>query len=225
MILRILERGATPRCQLGSLIGRLPFSQTSLFGRFGRATMSPLRTRLNAQVYHPMISGVDKRVLQWWAASLRNLGDRKVRDRPDRPDWAANAGAEAKTAIISAATSHREDFKANEPARELISPNAGNYWDNLSDSADKIYGLAMSALISKLCHPNDDIRSCDETFHIDNANAAAAVVKNTATPTVIVAMGHLIRRGIRDIGITEWFEWGHGPKNVAGIPTREETPF
>ena len=77
------------------------------------------------------------------------------------------------------------------------------------------------ALISKLYQPNDDIRNCNATFHIGNSHALDAVVKNTATPTVIIAMAHLIWRRIRDLGITAWSEWVHGAPNISDIPTRE----
>ena len=174
-----------------------------------------------AHFYHPLLSDREKRVLQWWVVALRNLSARKVRARSDRPGWIIFTDAATGTAIIAAVTFNYKDFKTNETAFELIKAKTGNYWGILFDKTNKIYGLEMLALLAKLYQPNEELRGCNVTFHIDNTNAFDAVVKNTATPTVIVAMTHLIWHRIRDLGITAWFEWVPGTKNIADLPTRE----
>ena len=183
--------------------------------------MSPLRTKHNAQFYHPLLSDRERRVLQWWVVALRYLSARKVRARSDRPDWIICTDAATGTAIVAAVTFNYKDFKAKETAFELIKAKAGNYWGNLFDKSNKIYGLEMLALLAKLYQPNEELRGCNVTFHIDNTNAFDAVVKNTATPTVIIAVTHLIWHRIRDLGITAWFEWVPGAKSIADLPTRE----
>ena len=187
---------------------------------------SPLHAKLNAQFYHPLLSDRGKRVLQRRAVARRNLSARKVRARTDRPDWIIFTDASTKTAIIAVVAFKHKDFMANGAALELIIAKAGNYWGNLFDKTNKIYGLETLALLAKLYQPIEELPDCNVTYHTDNTNAFDAAVKNTATPTVIIAMAHLIWHRIRDLGIAAWSEWVTGPKNIADLPTRETTlPF
>ena len=53
-----------------------------------------------------------------------------------------------------------------------------------------------------------------------------ALVKNNATPTVIVAMTHLVWHRIYKLNITAWFGWVPGTRNIADLPTRKvKIPF
>ena len=78
-IAKILDLCVITHDQLESLIGRLSFSQTSIFGRFGRPMMTHLYTKLNTFRYHPILNTKEVRILQWWGTSLANLSSRKVR--------------------------------------------------------------------------------------------------------------------------------------------------
>ena len=78
----------------------------------------------------------------------------------------------------------------------------------------------MLALLAILYIPNTPLRNQNVTFHIDNKNAFEAVVKNNSKATVITAMTQLIWHKISDLGITAWFEWVPGNKNIADLPTR-----
>lgn len=72
-VAKILDIGVVTHDQLESLIGRLSFSQTSIFGRFGRPMMTHLYTKLNAKRPHPVLTTKEIRILQWWRTALGNL--------------------------------------------------------------------------------------------------------------------------------------------------------
>ena len=218
---KIIQLGTITRDQLESLIGRLSFPQTSVFGRFGRPMMAILHQKHNARTFHPLLSEREVRTLQWWVTALTNLGQRQVRERTDRPDVVVFTDAATSTATIAAVTIIRKDFDTDETIQEVRKTKTGKYWETLFESTNLIYGLEMLALLALLFYPNNHLRNKNVTFHIDNMNAFEAIVKNTAGPSVIVAMTHLIWHRIYELGITPWFEWVPGTRNIADLPTRD----
>ena len=222
----ILEVGAVTRGQLESLIGRLSFPQTSIFGRFGRPMLSPLIIKLRTTNYHPLLSDRETRILQWWKVALTNPPPRTVRERSDRADAIIFTDAATKTGIIAALTFDRNQFLHGQTVFELRKMTTGAYWGTLFCQTNLIYGLEMLAVLAILYAKCDHVRNKNATLHIDNGNAFEALVKNNARPTAIVAMTHLIWHRIYELGITPWFEWVHGARNIAYFPTRNvKFPF
>ena len=107
-----------------------------------------------------------------------------------------------------------------ESAIELIPEAPGNYWGNLYDSANRIYGFGMIRLLEKRCQSNRDHRKQNGAIQIDDKNASEPIIKNNARPTVIVAATHLIWRRIHALSITSLSEWAHGARNITDLPTR-----
>ena len=219
-IARILNLGVITHDQLEPLIGRLSFSQTSIFGRFGRPMLTHLYTKLNAHRYHPVLETKEIRTLQWRRTSLLNLASRTVRPRNDKPDWVVFTDAATSTSIIAAVLVNRGQFMENETIRHVFATKTGDYWAKLFEVANLIYGLETLALLATLYIPNTPLRNKNATFRIDNKNAFEAVVKNNSKSTIITAMTQLIWRKIRELGITAWFEWIPGNRNIADLPTR-----
>lgn len=60
-----IKAGWIPHKKLESLTGRLPSSQTPIFGRFGRGAAHPLYRKLHAVYYHGVLSPVDISLLPW----------------------------------------------------------------------------------------------------------------------------------------------------------------
>ena len=77
MILGILEENSLGPALAAKLYGRLSFATTQMFGRFGRAKLTPLkrrqyeahRTTMNRQIHH---------CLRWWLAILDSYVPRQV---------------------------------------------------------------------------------------------------------------------------------------------------
>ena len=221
MITQIIDLGIITHDQLESLIGRLSFSQTSIFGRFGRPMMTQLYNKLNARRFHPVLSTNEIRILQWWRTALTNLASRTVRPQKDRPDWIVFTDAATSTSIIAAVLIKRSDFIINENIDLIYASLTGEYWVKLFELTNLIYGLEMLALLATLYIPNTPLKNQNVTFHIDNRNAFEAVVKNNSNVTVISAMTQLIWHKISELGITAWFEWVPGNRNIADLPTRK----
>ena len=221
LITEIQTLGVVSRDQLASLVGGLSFSQTSIFGRFGRPMLTPLHVKLNATQFRPQPSGREKRILQWRPSALPNMGPRQVRDRSGRPDMVVFTDAASSTSIIAAVTINRTQFIQDETICEARYSTTGKQWETLFDSTNLIYGLEMLALLAILYRPNNLLYGKNATFHIDNGNALEAAVKNNARPLAIVAMTQLVWRRLYVLDITAWFEWVPGTRNIADLPTRK----
>ena len=87
MIATILRSGTISHATIESLIGRLSFAQTAVFGRFARAMLKPLYTKLYSKRFLPHISPPLERNLRWWAATLLSLRSRIATRASNRPDW------------------------------------------------------------------------------------------------------------------------------------------
>lgn len=138
MIDNILELGVATHSQLESLIGRLSFSQTSIFGRFGRPMISPLYVNLDTLHYHPILSDREIRVLQWWKTAITNLEPRTVSERRGRPGVVVFTDAATTTRIIAGVAIFRSEFKSDETVGELRSSVSGHYWATLFQSTNLI---------------------------------------------------------------------------------------
>ena len=160
------------------------------------------------------------------ANCTRKPSPRKVRPQRDRPDWVVFTDAATATSMIAAVTIRRDDFMTNEQIQQILATTTGEYWIKLFDAANIIYGLEMISLMETLYAPNCPLSNSNVTFHIDNRNAFGALVRNNSNSTVIISMAQLIWCKIRDIGITAWFEWVPGNRNIADLPTRGvQTPL
>ena len=221
-----MDLGVISHGELESLIGRLSFSQTSIFGRIGRSMLAPLYIKLKTRYYHPLISPAEMNLLSWWTTTLADMGPRVVRPRTNMAELVIFTDAATKTMTIAAVTVTRTTFKRDESISLVQDSVVGKYWEATFDKTSLIYGLEMLALLARLWGPNPDLVGKAIIFHIDNKNAFEAIIKNNARPSVITATTHLIWHRIRQLGITAWFEWVPSNRNIADLPTRSvQLPF
>ena len=61
---------------LGKLVGRLPFSQTLLFGKFARTQLRPLYQKLRRRVYNARLTSSGAAVFQWSGEVARPFSPR-----------------------------------------------------------------------------------------------------------------------------------------------------
>ena len=226
MIQKALDLGVIGHKELESLIGRLSFALTSIFGRFGRAMLAILYAKKNAPTYHPLISDRERNALTWWITTLKYLGPRKVRPRSDKADLVIFTDAATSTSIIAAVTISTKQFKIDESLEEILEIETGKHWVTLFDHTSLIYGLEMLALLAKLWQDNKELRGKCVTFHLDNENALKAIIKNNSKVTIITAMTQLIWHRITQLEIIPWFEWVPSNRNISDLPTRRTpVPF
>ena len=103
----VIER--IPHKDLESLTGRLSFSQTSIFGRFGRALIRPLYRKLYGYYYDGSISGPGRIILQWWSGLLKALRPRTIYPRKSSPDIVIFTDAATTTMIMASVVFRKTD--------------------------------------------------------------------------------------------------------------------
>ena len=65
------SKGTVPHKDLEKLIGGLSFTQTSVFGRFGRTLLRPLHDKLKQRPYVVKLSEDAVDILRWWVLLLK----------------------------------------------------------------------------------------------------------------------------------------------------------
>ena len=217
---RILSEGVVSQDALDSIIGRLSFAQTSVFGRVGRGMMAPLYAELRSAPYHTTLSGRDSMTLAWWTAALPNMEPRVATPNTDRTDRIVYTDAAGKSRIVAAVIIGPTNFKHTKYLRSVTHIRTGMRWAKTCADTSYIYGLEMLAILATLMERGDDIRNQSVTFYIDNNNALSAILKNSAKPLAIRAMTGLIWHRIQELNITPRFERVPSKRNIADLPTR-----
>lgn len=85
-----------------------------------------------------------------------------------------------------------------------------------------IYGLEMLAIVRAAAYPDLDMGGQCITFHIDNNNALAALIKAEANTVFISALCIIFWAICSRMGITPWLERAPADFNIADLPTRFE---
>ena len=119
------RNGAIPRAELGSVVGRLSFSRSSIFGRFGRPFLSPLYAKVNGPYYRHLLSGRALRCLRRWSANLRAMAPRAVRPISGNAEFVVSTDAGPEGGIIAAMVFIRRKFKLKEEIEEVWDETAG----------------------------------------------------------------------------------------------------
>ena len=73
-----LAAGAISHSCLEKLIGRLSFSQTSLFGKFARTQLRPLYQKFHRRWYNAQLSTLERRTFEWWHQIIADFTPRAV---------------------------------------------------------------------------------------------------------------------------------------------------
>ena len=101
-ILETISKGYIEHKPSEKLIGKLPFTQTSIFGRFGRTLLKFLHTKLHRKPYLGHLSEEEIDILLWWVASLRASIPRIVEVTSTRHEVIIYTDAATSTRIVAA---------------------------------------------------------------------------------------------------------------------------
>ena len=209
-----------------SLIGKLSFTQTSVFGRVGRAMMAALYQKVNAKFYDPALSDRELTTLHWWSNAILNMTPRLTRARPPQTDLIIYTDAATTAQIIAAVLIDPRSFRTTMTTSAVISAKVGPHWKKLFSKTAEIYGLEMLAIFAILFDPLSDLSGLNIVFFVDNNNSLEALVSNAPGPPVIAAMTQLIWYRIAELNAAVWFERVPSTKNIADLPTkRKEMPY
>ena len=220
MLERIINAGSVTHKELESVIGRLSFTQTSVFGRIGRAMLAPLYKKLHMEKYIPTLSMIEATSLRWWTVALDHMKPRKATPKPPITERIVYSDAAGKSQIIATVCLTPGTFASSKRLDTIRYSKTGNKWRKTFEKTCYIYGLEVLAILAILLEECNELRNKSVTFYIDNNNALCALVKNAANPPEIQAMVGLIWHRIRDLRITPWFERVPSKRNIADLPTR-----
>ena len=225
-ISEFLDAGVISHQELESLNGRLSFSQTSVFGRFGRALMQPLYKKVNAACYQPVLSAADARVLEWWRGMLSSIRPRVIYPRTSTPQRIIYTDAATSTLIAASITLYPSNCSSVPVVEACRVMTAGPDWVALFINTNLIYGLEMLAIVQTAADPDLDLDGRCVTFYIDNTNAISALIKGDSDTVIISVLSRLFWAICGRRGITPWIEWVPSPVNIADLPTRNtKLPF
>lgn len=81
MTARIIETAAIAFAETESAVGRLSFALSSVFGRIGRAKLTPQYKQLHSETYLPLLSQKELITMRWWDVALTHMGPSQIRQR------------------------------------------------------------------------------------------------------------------------------------------------
>ena len=97
-----IANGRTTSNHLGKLIGAFPFAETSVFGRFGRAILIPLRGKLEERPYSEILSAREIDILLWRGKAITSHAPRTVEIRHKFPEYVIYTDAATSNRITAA---------------------------------------------------------------------------------------------------------------------------
>ena len=219
-ISQFLDAGMISHKELESLNGRLSFSQTSIFGRFGRALTQPLYRKVNAAFYQPVLPPSDIRVLEWRQGMLLDVRPRIIYPRISTPQRIIYTDAATSTLLAASITFYPSNCTVAPVVEACRVMAAGQEWCDLFIETNLIYGLEMLAIVQTAADPNLDLDGRCVTFYIDNNNAISALIKGDSDTVIISAISRIFWAICGRRGIAPWLERAPSPVNIADLPTR-----
>ena len=131
-------------------MGRLSFTQTSVFGRFVRALLKPLHRKLHQHPCRERFSPEELSLLAWWAASIRAARPRVVYLKSIHPEVVIYTDAATSTALIASVVIDTANFAKGPAFDTVLTERVGmGRCDNFKD-ANIIYGLELLAVIAAI---------------------------------------------------------------------------
>ena len=230
LIERILRDNLITHTTLESLLGRLVFAQTAVFGKFARAMLKPLYIKFYAPRYNSRLTPAIIRNLTWWISALRNVQKGVIHFNRSSPDWILYTDAAfdegpggARMAAIFFRTSA---LRPLHPAELLLaskpSPAEVAYFQNTST----IFGLELAAVVLSIFHFRSRLRDNAVTVYIDNTAALAALINGDSSAAAAFPLIAVLWFLSASYNITLWFERVETHRNIADLPTRGVTlPF
>ena len=222
----VVSTGSINHSTLEKLIGKISFSQTAIFGKFARTMISPLHHKLHAKSYRERISIQEKRVFQWWAATLRSLKPRIATPKPKFPELIIYTDAATRTNTICAVLFDPIAFATNKSLIIIQSDTVPIEWHRAFGSTNLIEGLEMLALVSFVVEHGPQLAGRSVAAYVDNNCALTALIKGSAKSEVLNNLVQLFWYYVQKFDIKIWLERVPSTRNVADLPTRNKLiPF
>ena len=146
LINRIITAGEVSHMELESIIGKLSFTQTSVFGRIGRGMMAPLYAKLKTFPYHQSLSVKELTTLRWWTVALDHMKPRIATPKPKLTQRVVYTDAAGRTRIIAAVIIDPNTFLESKTINKVCATRTGRRWIKTFEDTSYIYGLEMLAI-------------------------------------------------------------------------------
>ena len=142
-----LERGRVGRKELESLIGKLGFSQTCLFGKFDRCQLRALYLKLHQKWFVSTITERETLVSRWWISALRNVSPRIASSPALQADLIVYTDAATSSRLMASVTfeGRKLGFKS---ATESFAPDAPPLRTKQFLATDEISGMELLAPVA-----------------------------------------------------------------------------
>ena len=144
-----ISAGAISHKELEFIAGRLSFSHTAIFGRFGRALMQPLYRKANAAFYQCALSGEGVKALQWWEGMILAAHPRTAQRRRSAPGRIIYTDAAATTFIAASIAISPIECSVAPVLEACRAMTAGQAWADLFIKTNLIYGLRCCPLFRR----------------------------------------------------------------------------
>ena len=215
-----VESGRIGREELESLTGRLSISQTSIFGRIGRAMTHPRYRKANLGFYQSYLTDSDVWVLRWRAGFLRSIRSQIV--YPLRPTQQKITYARAATSaqIIAAVVLDKVQFDRGGRVEAARMPRARDDWGPLFKETNWIFGLELLPVVQIAADPNIDIDDKCIAFYVGNSPTQGALIRASSLRGVIEAVVRIFRDICAKRRISPWFEHDPSGVNISDLPIR-----
>ena len=221
-----LARGSIAQKELESVTGRMSFSQTSIFGRWGVGTTQPLYRKSNSQYCQADLSVSDRLTFQRRAGILRQELPRRVVPRRRWADLIIYTDAAAETIITAILVCDRDEFIRTGEILSVRTDVGSADWVGLFLETNSIYGLELVDIVLTTSDISLDLDNRSIAYYIDNNNAISALVKADTKQIVIAILAILFRALVAKRGIAPWFDRVGSWKNIADLTTRlVELPY
>ena len=226
LIVDFLKEGRISHQALESIIGKLGFSQSAMFGKFARSQMRVLYKKQHRKIYCAILSEQEKAVLNWWCAVLTELKPRVARQIVHTPDFVIYSDA-ASTHVRIAAILFKGGSTGPPIIELLVKGRTPLFWIRMFHSTNLIYGLELLALLAFIYMNRFVLRNKSVNIYIDNNNALCALIRGDSNTAVIADMSACFWRLCQSFGIDVWLGRVGSKLNIADHPTREESslPF
>ena len=219
------QRGSIHALELETLIGRLSFSQTCLFGKFARTQMRCLYKKLHRRVYVAKFTPRELLSLRWWEAVLTELRPRVPRGIQRSPFWVLFTDAATKTNLM-AAILFRGGACSSPRIQFSMVGSVPSAWLKRFHSRNKIYGSELLAVVAFVWAHAKLLAGKSVNLYIDSNNAIAALTRGDTPDDFLASLVSVFWKLAQAFSIDIWIGRVRSKLNIADLPTRHvKLPF
>ena len=206
---QVLTKGTLTPAQAAKLRGRLGYSQSLMFGRFGRALMTEFTARQyskNKTRFHPITDEI-REAIKWWIGILCSTVPRKLALNPKKPILIyADASGEGHIGAVVFFEGPSKTMHTHLP--EWFAIENGIYEFELA-------GVILALIITSLLKPGHPILLCG-----DNNSAVAALIRGNCESKRGRMLTAVFWAVAAFYGTPVWIEEVRTKFNIADPPSR-----